>query len=97
MKIKSWSLVNLGTKGENNPSHPAGFVHELNQNTGLYHALVRAMEHHDRLASHSQASTSTADTSPLPAGVPTARGDPEGEGYTREAVLVGRLLVCAFP
>jgi len=60
-------------------------VHELNQNTGLYNALVQSMEHHERLASHSQASTSTAATA--------AGGSGVLEGYTREAVLVGRLLV----
>ena len=64
----------------------AGFVHELNQDKGLYNSLVRAMDHHDRLASHSQATTSTAGATP-------GEVQEDLSGYTREAVLVGRLLV----
>jgi Zn-dependent oligopeptidase len=70
----------------------AGFVHELNQNKGLYNALVRSLDHHERLASHGGASTSSS-----PPSSAAAPGGPEVlEGYTREAVLVGRLLVRDF-
>ena len=58
----------------------AGFIHELNNDTGLYNALVKSLQHHDRLHSQYQASTSNAGESPTL------------EGYTREALLVGKLL-----
>lgn len=68
-------------------------MHELNQNKDLYNALVRSMDHYERLASHREASTSTSP----PSAAAAAQGGPEVlEGYTREAVLVGRLLVRDF-
>ena len=62
-------------------------MHELNNNKGLYDALVQALDHHDRLQSHSHASTSSAH-----GGQSAAQAPLPLEGYTREALLVGKLL-----
>ena len=66
----------------------AGYVHELNQNKGLYDALAQSLRHYERLASNTQASSSSAK-------IQNSRAA-EVEGYTAEAVMVGKLLLQDF-
>ena len=66
----------------------AGYVRELNQNKDLYDALAHSLRHYERLASSTQASSSSAESI-------QSKGA-EIEGYTSEAVMVGRLLLQDF-
>lgn len=56
----------------------AGFIHELNNSGSLYTALVRTLDHHEKIQElHSSATGAACE------GI---------AGFTREAILVGRLL-----
>lgn len=57
----------------------AGFIHELNNNKGLYSALLRALDRHEALTKTTYLHSGKTETSPA-------------EGFTREAVVVGKLL-----
>ena len=43
------------------PCHPAEYIQELNMHQGLYSAVVRSLQHYDRLQSHSSATSSSQD------------------------------------
>ena len=68
----------------------AGYVNKLNHNKGLYGALMRSLDHYERLVSNGQASTSCDGYADVGSGTPAM------EGYTGEAVMVGRLLLQDF-
>ncbi|DBA74265.1 hypothetical protein WJX77_002438 [Trebouxia sp. C0004] len=65
----------------------AKYIQKLNMHQGLYSAVVRSLQHHDRLQSHSSATASSQDSLNRPQGSVA-----EDQEYNAETVIVGRAL-----
>lgn len=69
----------------------SGYVQELNTHFGIYSALVRSLELHDAAASAATAAAAAVGATEA-AAAGTAEGSTGSDGFTPEALLVGRML-----
>ncbi|KAK9820224.1 hypothetical protein WJX72_007664 [[Myrmecia] bisecta] len=69
----------------------AGYVQHLNTHSGLYTSLVQSLKHHQRHVEHAHSAGVAPDEAANRGGAASTSA-PAVEGYTREALRVGRAL-----